>query len=272
MSSARRPAPAGSDGLPASLVAVRGAPEQAVSELNEMGCAGFADVTAELALGVVTGRERAAALAHLDRCAACQENVRQLMMAGEGLMQLLPVREPPPGFETRVMERLGLAAPSPGPASQVSLPRGRLGFGCEPGEGGPGRARRVLAAAAVTLVAGVSALGGWGLGAATSSPARSSLGSAALLSASHQPVGTVFFSGGSMQWLSMSVSLRSGTGTVTCQLVSRDGHVVTLGSFWLDGGYGAWGSPGPVSDGQFTSARLVSTDGTVLATASFPRR
>ena len=170
------------------------------------------------------------------------------------------------------MERLGLAAPSPGPASQMSLDGGRRRFGREPGEGRPGRARRVLAAAAVTLVAAVSALGGWGLGAATSSPARSSLGSAALLSASHQPVGTVFFYGGSQLRLSMSVSTHSGTGTVTCQLVSRDGHVITLGSFWLDAGYGTWGSPGPVSDGQFTSARLVSTDGTVLATASFPRR
>jgi hypothetical protein len=46
---------------------------------------------------------------------------------------------------------------------------------------------------------------------------------------------------------------------------------VTLGSFWLDGGYGAWGSPVPAGDGQFTSARLVAADGTVLATASLPR-
>ncbi len=51
----------------------------------------------------------------------------------------------------------------------------------------------MTAAAAVTLAAAASALGGWGLGAATSSSARSLLGSAAVLSASHQPVGTVFF-------------------------------------------------------------------------------
>jgi hypothetical protein len=239
---------------------------QAVSELNEMGCAGFADVSAELALGVLTGRERAAALEHLDRCAACQENVRRLAVTGEKLLELLPAREPPPGFETRMMERLGLVALSPGPVGQVTLAGGRRRFGREPGEGQPGRARRVLA---VTLAA-VSALGGWGLGAATSSAARSSLGSAALLSASHQPVGTVFIYGGGQQWLSMSVNVDSGTGTVTCQLVGRDGHVTTLGSFWLDAGYGTWGSPGPVSRGQFASARLVSADGTVLATAQLP--
>ena len=66
------------------------------------------------------------------------------------------------------------------------------------------------------------------------------------------------------------MDIRVGTGTVICQLVSPDGNVVTLGSFWLDAGYGTWGSPGPVGHGQFTGARLVSADGTILATARFP--
>jgi hypothetical protein len=247
---------------------------QAVSALNEMRCAGFADARAELALGVLTGRERAEALAHLGHCAACQENVRQLMMKGEQLVQLLPAKEPPPGFDTRALERLRIAALSPGPgqASRMSPTGERRRLGREAGEGQPRGPRRVLAAVAVALVAAVSALGGWGLSAATSSPASSSLSAASLLSASHQMVGTVFFYGGSQQWLSMSVNLHSGTGTLTCQLVSPDGHVMTLGSFWLDAGYGTWASPGPVSHAQFTSVRLVRTDGTVLATASFPAR
>lgn len=260
---------------------------QAVSALNEPGCAGFADKPAELALGVLTGRERAEALAHLERCAACQENVRQLTMKAEQLLQLLPAVEPPPGFETRVTERLRLAELSqgqgagPGQASRVSLTGGGRSFAREAGSGGPGgsggagwprRARRVLAGVAVALVAALSALGGWGLGDATSSTAGASLTSAALLSASRQPVGTIFFYGGRQQWLSMSVNLHSGTGTVACQLLSSDGHVTTLGSFWVDAGDGAWASPGPVTHDQFTGARLVSADGTVLATASFPPR
>jgi hypothetical protein len=236
-----------------------------------MGCDGFADVTAELALGVLTGRERAEALAHLDRCAACQENVRRLTVTGEGLVRLLPAVEPPPGFETRVLERLGLAARSPGPAGRMS-PTGGRHFVREPGDSQPGRARRVLAAAAVTLAVAVSALGGWGVGAATSSTAGSSLRSAVLLSASHQMVGTIFlYGGGGRQWLSMSVDLRSGTRAVICQLVSRDGNVTALGSFWLNAGYGTWESPGPVGHGQFGGARLVSADGTILAAGSFLR-
>ena len=92
-----------------------------MSEVNEMGCAEFADAAAELALGVLTGRERAQALAHLDHCEACRENVRQLTVTGEELVGLLPAVEPPAGFETRVMERLGLGTPAPAPV-QPSAP------------------------------------------------------------------------------------------------------------------------------------------------------
>jgi anti-sigma-K factor RskA len=237
-----------------------------VSEVNDMGCAGFADVAAELALGALTGRERAEALAHLDRCAACQEQVRQLTVTGQELLRLLPPEEPPPGFETRVLERLGLAAHRPGPASR----RRRFGRGrCF---GRPGVGRRALAAVAVTLAIAVSALGGWRLGAAGSPPAGSSLSSAVLLSAGRQTVGTIYFYGANRQAMFVSVDFPSGTGTVICQLLSRGGNVVTLGSFSLDTGYGAWGSTDVVSHGQFTGARLVSQKGAILATASFPLR
>ena len=93
-----------------------------MSEVNEMSCAEFGDVAAELALGVLTGRERARALAHLDRCDACRENVRQLTVTGEELVGLLPAIEPPAGFETRVMERLGLGPPAPAPAAAPARP------------------------------------------------------------------------------------------------------------------------------------------------------
>ena len=89
-----------------------------MSELNDMTCAELADVAAELALGVLTGRERAVAIAHLDTCDACREHVRQLMATGEQLRGLLPVAEPPAGFETRVLERLALPVPARQEAAQ----------------------------------------------------------------------------------------------------------------------------------------------------------
>jgi anti-sigma-K factor RskA len=75
-----------------------------------MTCAELHDVAAELALGALTGRERAAALAHLETCRACREGVRQLTEAGGRLLELLPPAEPPVGFEIRVIERLGARA------------------------------------------------------------------------------------------------------------------------------------------------------------------
>ncbi len=83
-----------------------------MNELNGMTCAELADVAAELALGVLTGRERAVAIAHLDTCDACREDVRQMMGTAERLRGLLPQAEPPAGFETRVLQRLGLPAPA----------------------------------------------------------------------------------------------------------------------------------------------------------------
>jgi putative zinc finger protein len=243
-----------------------------MSEVNEMGCAEFADAAAELALGVLTGRERAQALAHLDQCEACRENVRQLTVTGEELVGLLPAIEPPAGFETRVMERLGLGAPAPAPVPvrRVSPARRfRLKLAGWVGGGGVSYPRRMLAGVAVAAAVIVAGLGGWGLHAATSSPAASPLSSAALLTASHQTAGKIYFYNGDHRWLYMSVDIGSGNDTVICQVEGPGGRLTTVGSFRLTDGYGYWGSPDPVANGPLTGARLVTTTGTVLATATF---
>jgi hypothetical protein len=223
-----------------------------MSEPNEMSCGEFADVAAELALGVLTGRERARAVTHLDECDSCREHVRQLSLTGEEMLGLLPGQEPPEGFETRVMGRLGVA-------------RKR-----------PNWSRRMLTVAAVALAVVACGLGGWGLrGAlAPSSPgtstAQAELREATLLTAAHESAGKIYIYDGKPRWLYMNVDTDTNrSGTVICQLVARGGRVITIGSFGLDGGYGAWGSPDPVAAGNVTGARLTSIDGTVLATASF---
>jgi hypothetical protein len=290
-----------------------------MNELNDMTCAELADVAAELSLGVLTGRERAVAIAHLDRCEACREDVRQLMATGEQLRELLPPTEPPAGFETRVLERLGLPAragqysrdgqnsrdgqysrdgqngqdehgkqgvkdarplrapaPKDGPrhrraGGDTARPSVRQSGAPSAGPGGarrPGRMRRVLAAAAVSLAVIAAGLGGWRIGAGTA-PAESQLASASLVSATSQHVGQVFYYSGSPGWLYMSVDMGSGSGMVTCEVIGADGRVTTIGSFQLADGYGAWGSPDPGYVGQIASARLVSANGTVLATGTF---
>ena len=234
-----------------------------MSELDGMSCAEFYDSAAELALGVLTGRERAEALAHLDHCEACREHVGQLTMTGEQLLGLLPTAEPPAGFETRVMGRLGLAAPAP---QQVRHRRRRpaWGHGFSP--------RRVLAAAAVVVALLVGAVGGWGLHASTAPAASSELTSATLVAASdHDQVGKVYVynDNGQSRWMYMSVDLESGNDPVICQLIGADGHVTTIGSFRLADGYGSWGSPAYTGDGAPAGARLVTANGKVLASGTF---
>lgn len=244
-----------------------------MTEENGMNCAEFADVAAELALGVLTGRERADALAHLDQCDACAANVRQLTTAGEALLGLLPSMEPPPGFETRVMARLGFPTPEPTPAfGQENRSDKKLSH----------RTRRMLAAAAAVAAVAGAGFGGWGLHAATSPSLSASASRAApptlttvkLLTADHDDAGEIYvYTGSGPRWMYMSIDLDSAsrTQTVICQLESADGRVTTVGAFTLANGYGAWGSPAWVGDGTPVGARLVTPDGKVLATASFPK-
>ena len=267
-----------------------------MSELNDMTCAELADVAAELALGVLTGRERAAAIAHLDECDECREYVRQLMATGEQLLELLPTAEPPAGFETRVLERIGLPAPAREETQGDTYPqlisrrehsaehrgpaRGPRPGADRPGApparpGGarrPGRMRRLLAATAVGLAVIAAGLGGWRIGAGTApsvSTASGPLTTASLLSATQQDVGDIFVYSGRTQWLYMSVDMGSGNEAVTCQVIDKNGQVTTIGTFQLADGYGSWGSPDPGNPEALAAARLVSANGTVLATATF---
>jgi hypothetical protein len=223
-----------------------------------MNCAEFAEAAAELQLGVLTGRERAGALAHLDHCGACAADIRQLTV-GERLIGLLPTSEPPLGFEIRVLERLGFAVP------RHRSPRHRRRP--EPGH----RARPMLAAVAAAVAVTVAGLGGWWLHAVISPPPGPAFSSAALLAADHHDEGEVVVYKGEPRWMYVDVHLETGSGLVICQLEGADGRTTTMGSFRLTDGHGSWGSPGWVAQGTPVGARLLASDGTVLATATFPK-
>ena len=310
-----------------------------LDDMDEMSCDEFAEVAAELALGVLTGRERAAALAHLNGCESCREQVRELTMVQDELLALLPSQEPPAGFESRVLERLGLSASGPQSSDVQSQdlsdvsgqlpsdvrvlagqradqpdradqparadqadrsdptgravptdhadPVDRADRPNRPGNRPPNQpasrrpagrprsslSRRLLAAAAVA-VALIGGGVGWGLRDATApaaSSAQAALSTAAFVTSDHQNVGQVFVYNRSPWWAYMSVNLEGqGNATVTCQLEMADGRFQNVGTFHLTGGYGAWGSsPYTAGPGAILGARLLSANGTVLATATF---
>jgi hypothetical protein len=76
-------------------------------------CARFQDMVDELALDLLTGADRADALGHLDECHACRSDVASLTDAADELLFLAPASAPDPGFEDRVLERLGTPARRP---------------------------------------------------------------------------------------------------------------------------------------------------------------
>jgi hypothetical protein len=103
-----------------------------------MDCAQLVDAAPELALGVLPGDERAAALAHLDGCASCQHVVSSLTGVTDRLLLVLtPAVEPPLGFEDRVLTPL---------VEDAMAPSRRL------------RARRPIVMAALAVAACVAVL------------------------------------------------------------------------------------------------------------------
>src|SRR5690349_12958449 len=85
-----------------------------------MTCEQTRALAPELALGIADGAERADALEHLATCAECRRAVAELSEVTDELLLRAPEREPPVGFESRVLARL-----QPPPATARRRQRGR---------------------------------------------------------------------------------------------------------------------------------------------------
>jgi hypothetical protein len=239
---------------------------------DRLACAQLRETGAELALGILPARERAAAVAHLQHCPACRDHVRELAHTADGLTGLIPGAEPPVGFEGRVLERMGVrpqatrAGDRP-PSRWPQWPRWR---------------RLVLATAAAAAAFAVG-LGGWAISdlSADRAPAAPTVPApfpnpantllAADLTSSGDYIGQAFAFTGPSPWVYMSVDAEGLTvdGTVRCQIQRADGSTATVGSFTLTDGYAQWGGPYPEGSSPVTHARLLADDGSIMATATF---
>ncbi|UXY25605.1 hypothetical protein [Streptomyces sp. HUAS TT20] len=239
---------------------------------SDVTCEKLREVGPELALGVLPGRERAGAVAHLDACADCREYIEQLTLVGDGLIGLLPGSEPPVGFETRVAQSLTQVTPvHEGHAREAPVPR----------KGRPGRARMRLVSATAAAVVAIG-FSGWAVGSAienvVAGPATSAEPVADMLSgdltsvgAKGKMVGEVYAHADPKGWVYMTLDLpHAGTsydGKVVCFLERKDGSTVPVGAFSIRDGSGSWGAPAPVDPSALSGARVTTPDGTVLARA-----
>jgi hypothetical protein len=224
-------------------------------DVRERGCEQYADELAELALGVLTGRERARVLSHVESCPRCAEELEILSRTADSVLQAAPDMDPPLGFEVRLFERMGV--------TDVRPRRRRLR-----------RSRWVpavvgAAAAAVALGVGLSVTSSPSTSPTVSAQAPGShqVETAALVSAG-KTVGHVMTFGGDKPWMSMMLDDSSAHGTVRCVVVTEDGVTHTVGTFESREGYGAWMAPLHVNPATVRTAEVVSPSGTVIATAT----
>jgi hypothetical protein len=223
-------------------------------DVRERGCEEYGDELAELALGVLTGRDRARVLSHVESCPRCAEELEILSRTADSVVQAAPDMEPPLGFEVRLFERMGLSDVAP-------------------------RRRRLRASRWVPAVVGVAAAAlalGLGLSLTSSSPSPTVTAQpqgahrvvTAALVEHGATVGHVMTVSGRKPWISMMMSDSSAHGTVTCVVVTDDGKTHHVGTFEADKGYGAWIAPLPVNPADLRTAEVVSPSGTVIATAT----
>src|SRR5580704_10345982 len=221
-------------------------------DMRQHDCDAHQEELPELALGVLTGRDRVRALAHVESCPRCAEELEQLSRTADAVVQVAPEVEPPMGFETRLFERMGVSDVR---RRRRITPRWAVG---------------ALAAAAAVAALAV------GLSLAASSPtpptqsAQPAKGVVAADLVEHGTVvGRVATHDGPHPWVSMMLFDSSARGRVNCVVVTSDGARHQVG--WFDAsdeGYGAWIAPLSVKPQDVRSAEVVTPSGTVIATAT----
>jgi hypothetical protein len=214
-----------------------------------MSCERTRELSAELALGILDGEQRARALRHLAECPECRREVEQLTAVADELLMLAPEREPPAGFESRVLARL-----QPPPA--VARPRRRA-------------LRRVLApvgaAAAAAAIAVAVVLQATGddrrladhYRATLAAGHGSSFEAARLRGPGKVPAGVVYAYRGATSWIFVVVYGPHRGVPYSAELVTTTGRRVALPSLHLDPRTGTTGEAIPVDLGTVASVRLV---------------
>jgi hypothetical protein len=229
---------------------------------DQQPCDAYAENLAELALGILTGRARAATLAHVDSCAHCAEELEQLSRAADAVVSVAPELEPTVGFEVRLFNRMGLGDD---PVPMRTLPdTGHRGL-LHRMAGAP-RWALASAAAVVALLVGLSI--GWSVGSPASSPHEAGAVATATLREHGNAVGTVATYGGSTPWMVVTLDDSSANGTITCEVVTDNGVTHRIGAFSATYGHAAWDAPLKVAPQDVRKAEVVSSNGTVIATAS----
>ena len=223
-------------------------------------CATIRETLPELALGIADGEQRARALEHISGCSDCRRELEEISSLTDELIALAPEREPPPGFENRVLERLAIHQPRRRPMWRRRL--GRLAF-----------------AAAVPAVAAATALAmsiSYSSDRKLASQYRAALQgahgkyfqSARLHAPAGAVAGVVFAYEGSPSWLFYTLRGSYAGGLYKEQILTRSGRTVTLPPFKLS--HASWGIATPVPVRDIAFVKLTRQPRGASLTATLP--
>jgi hypothetical protein len=138
------------------------------------------------------------------------------------------------------------------------------------------RARLVLAAASVVTMVGGTVAATTAVEHSLAAANVSRLSHDQLLrvgqfeSAGGQAVGEIVAYRGAPSWVLMSIRDPGMNGPVGCRIEMSNGRTAATGTFVIHNGVGEFARPISVDIGQFREATLMTSAGSVLATASFP--
>jgi hypothetical protein len=220
------------------------------------GCEEVRALTAEVSLGVAAGEERALAVHHLEHCPSCRAEVGGFAEVLDELLLLAPEREPPPGFESLVVDQMG--------------PHRR------------GRWRRILAlSVAASLAAAIGAGAVWmgtGTDRRTAETFRGALQRAGgkyfgvefLHTTAGRRVGHAFVYGGAPSWIFVVVKDPSIAGSFDVDVVTHDDEVIDVGLMELSAGDPGTGLTLPIELRDVGSILLVPRDGGENLEAELP--
>jgi hypothetical protein len=225
-----------------------------------MRCDEMRELAPDIALGIADGEDRAEALEHLSTCAECRRLVEQLSQVADELLMLAPAQEPPAGFESRVVQSLGLER----------RPRRRLSPRWLALRLGP-----PLAAAAVTVAALVAV---YSDDRQTAERYREALARAGGQYFQAEPLadetgarsGVAFGYEGSPPWVLVTVAPAHRDEVTRGEVVTKDGRTIALPALELDR-TGSWGGAIPVKLYKVASIRLLGERPGEILQTSFPR-
>ncbi len=219
-------------------------------------CQETCELAPELALGAVEGEERGRALQHLAECPECRAEVEKFSEVADELLLLAPHREPPVGFESRVLGELF-------PAPQRKRRR-RLQLVLAP-------VAAAVAAVAITLVVVSGDLQLASHYRHTLQEANGKEFESYLLrgeGGNGTLAGTVFSYRGSPNWLVITVDPAHRANLTSAELVMNDGRTIPLKWFALDSS-GSSGGGIPVNPNDVSVLRIVPGSGSQPLVAHF---